>query len=82
MVTLTERARAALRGSLEAARRFDPDAHLRVVRVEGVVRAVLAEAPDPNDLALDIGGMTIGVEPGIDGTLDAGEHNELAVVAP
>jgi len=82
MVTLTDRARDALLVSLAAARRFDPDTHLRVVRRDGSVRAVFVEAPDPADQVVDLGGASIGFEPGIEGTLDAGEHNELTVVAP
>lgn len=82
MVTLTERALEALRASLEAARRFDPDTVLRVVRRDGGVHAIFVEQLDPLDERVDVGGSTIGVEPAIDGTIDAGEHNELIVAAP
>jgi hypothetical protein len=82
MVTLTDRARDALLGSLEAARRFDPTATLRVVRLDGGIRVVFAEGPEPADDLVDLGGATVGFEAGIDGTVDAGEHNELTVVAP
>jgi hypothetical protein len=82
VVTLTERAREALLGSIVAARRFDADAQLRVVRQGRGVRAVFAAEPDPADQLVELDGTTILVEAGIDGTLDAGEHNELTVVAP
>jgi hypothetical protein len=82
MVTLTDRARDALLGSLAAARRFDPTATLRVVRLDGGIRVVFAEGPEPADDLIDLGGVTVGVEAGIEGTVDAGEHNELTVVAP
>jgi hypothetical protein len=82
VVVFTDSAREALLTSLAAARRFDPDAHLRVVRQGGGVRAVLATGDEPGDHVIDLGGATIGVEPGIEGTVDAGEHNELSVVGP
>jgi hypothetical protein len=82
VVTLTERALAALRASLEAARRFDPDPVLRVVRRDGGVHAIFVEQLDPLDERVDVGGSTIGVESAIDGTIDAGEHNELIEAAP
>jgi hypothetical protein len=80
MVALTDRARDALRSSLAAARRFDPEAHLRVIRQDGAVRAVFAEEPDPTDQVIDLDGASVGVQAGIEGTVDAGEHNELTVV--
>jgi len=83
MVTFTQRAEDALRASLAAALRFDPHASLRVERLEGGVRAVFVVERDPSDQAVDLGGgLTVGVEPGLDGTIDAGEHNQLAVVGP
>jgi len=82
MVRLTDRARDALLGSLAAARRFDPGACLRVVSQDGAIRVVFAEAPDPGDEVVQLGEASIGFEPGIAGTIDAGEHNALAVVAP
>ena len=80
MLTLTERAREALRTSLIAARRIDPEANLRIVRHDGGIRAVFAAEPDPADRTIDLGEIEIGVEAGIDGVADAGEHNELTLV--
>jgi hypothetical protein len=82
VVTLTERAREALRTSLIAARRIDPEANLRIVRHDGGVWAVFAAEADPADQLVDLGEIVIGVEPGIAGTIDVGEHNELTVVGP
>jgi hypothetical protein len=82
VVTLTDRAREALLGSLAAAQRFDPSACLRVVRQDGAVGVVFAEAPDPDDQVVSLGEASIGFEAGIAGTIDAGEHNVLEVVAP
>jgi hypothetical protein len=82
VVTLTDRARDALLGSLAAARRFDPSACLRVVRQDEALMVVFAEAPDPDDQVVSLGETSIGVEAGIAGTIDAGEHNALSVIAP
>jgi hypothetical protein len=82
VVTLTERAREALRTSLIAARRIDPEANLRIARHGGGVWAVFAAEPDPTDQLVDVGEIVIGVEAGIAGTVDVGEHNELTVVGP
>jgi hypothetical protein len=82
VLTLTERAREALRTSLIAARRIDPEANLRIVRHEGGVRAVFVGEADPADRLVDLGEIVIGVEAGIDGVVDAGEHNELTLVTP
>lgn len=82
MVTLTERAGEALRTSLIAARRIDPEANLRIVRHHDGVWAVFAAEADPADQLVDIGEIVIGVETGIAGTVDVGEHNELTVVGP
>jgi hypothetical protein len=82
VLTLTERAREVLRTSLIAARRIDPEANLRIVRHDGGVRAVFAGEAEPADRLVDLGEIVIGVEAGIDGVLDAGEHNELTLVTP
>jgi hypothetical protein len=81
-VTLTERARDALFGSLTAARRIDPEAYLRVEAHEGGIRAVFASGPDPGDRLVDVDGIMIAFDPAIEGTIDAGDHHELRVIAP
>jgi hypothetical protein len=83
VVTFTPRAGDALRASLVAARRFDPGASLRVERSGGGVRAVFVAETASSDVVVDLGGgLTVGIEEGLEGTIDAGEHNELTVVAP
>ena len=77
MVELTPRAHDALLISQSAARRFDPEAHIRLIPDGATVRAALASRPEPGDAVLEVGALTIFVAPGITGTVDAGEHNEL-----
>jgi hypothetical protein len=82
VVTFTDRAREALLTSLAAARRFDPEARLRLERHEAGVRAVFANEDQPDDLLIELDGAVIAVDPGIDGTIDAGDHQELRVITP
>ena len=49
MVELTSRAQDALLASQTAARRFDPEAHIRLTADGATVRAVLASRPEPGD---------------------------------
>ena len=77
MVELTPSAQDALLISQAAARRFDPEAHIRLTADGATVRAVLASRPEPGDAVLEVGALTIFVAPGVTGTVDAGEHNEL-----
>jgi len=77
MVELTSRAQDALLASQTAARRFDPEAHIRLTADGAMVRQVLASRPEPGDAVLEVGALTIFVAPGVMGTVDAGEHNEL-----
>jgi hypothetical protein len=77
MVELTSRAQDALLASQTAARRFDPEVHIRLMAEGATVRAVLASRPEPGDAVLEVGALTVFVAPGVTGTLDAGEHNEL-----
>ena len=39
----------------------------------------LAESPEPGDEAIDVGSITVFVEPGVEGVVDAGEHNVLTI---
>jgi len=77
MVELTPSAQDALLISQAAARRFDPEAHIRLTADGATVRAVFASRPEPGDAVLEVGALTIFVAPGVTGTVDAGEHNEL-----
>lgn len=80
MLELTDRAREALLASQSAARRFDAGAHVRVFRSGGQLRTALVHEAEPRDGVVTIEELTLFVQPGIDGTLDAGEHNALTLV--
>ena len=79
MLRFTDRARDALEASYAAAVRWNPDVRLRLARTGRELRAQLAESPEPGDEAFDVGSITVFVEPGVEGVVDAGEHNVLTI---
>lgn len=81
-IELTERATEILTRSYEAARRFNPDVHLRLARVKGEVQAVLAEAPEPTDEPLRGPGFVLNVEEGLSGRLEVHEPHDRLVLIP
>jgi hypothetical protein len=81
-IELTERATEILGRSYEAARRFNPDVHLRLARVKGEVQAVLAEAPEPNDEPLTGPGFVLHIEQGLAGRLEVHEPHDRLVLIP
>ena len=71
-----------LRRSQDAARRFNPDARIRLARVGGAVQAALTDAPDPGDQVVDVDGVTIYVEAGLEGLVDIEEPHDRVVLRP
>ena len=82
MIEVTEWATDILSRAQAAARRFDPDARIRLARVDGGVQAVLAAAPRPGDREVEVGDMTLLVEEGLDGLLDVEEPHDRLVLRP
>lgn len=83
MVELTQRAREALTASQAAAVRFDPDVRLRLRVVgTGEIRSELVTGPTEGDEVLVAGELELFVEPGLRGTIDAGDHNQLQLLIP
>jgi len=81
-IELTDWAREILTRSSEAARRFNPDAKVRLARVSGVVQATLTDAPSPDDQMVDVGGATVYVEAGLTGLVDIEEPHDRVVLKP
>ena len=76
-------ARDILRRSDAAARRFNPDARVRLARIGGVVQATLTDSPDPGDQVLSVGeGVTVYAEAGLDGLVDIEEPHDRVVLKP
>ena len=80
VVEFTQWALDILRRSHEAARRFHPDATVRVFRESGGVRFVLTDEPKPDDQRIERDGFVLLVEAGIEGTIDVIEpHDQLVL---
>ena len=82
VIEFTDWARDILARSHQAARRFNPDARVRVARVGGRVQAVLTDDPDPSDTLVSIGDVTIYVEGGLSGLVDVEEPHDRIVLKP
>ena len=80
MLRFTHRACDALESFQVAAVRWNPDVRLRLVRAGAELRPALTDGPEPGDESIDVGSITVFIEPGIDGVVDAGDHNVLTIV--
>ena len=82
VIELTDWAKDILNRSQEAARRFNPDAKIRLARVGGSVQALLTDGPSPDDQTIEAGGMTLYVERGLEGLVDIEEPHDRLVLKP
>jgi len=82
VIEVTEWATDILTRAQEAARRFDPQARIRLTRIDGGVQAVLADRPQPGDREVEVGDMTLLVEDGLDGLVDVEEPHDRLVLRP
>jgi hypothetical protein len=72
-----------LRRSDEAARRFNPDARIRLRREgERGVRFELTDEQEPTDTVVDDLGFTLLVEVGLEGTVDVVEPHDQLILRP
>ncbi len=81
MLTFTHRAEDALATFHAAAVRWNPDVCLRLARSGTQLQPQMVEGPEPGDEQRSVGALTVYVEPGLDGTVDAGDHNILTLVS-
>lgn len=81
MLRLTDRAREALVAADAAARRFNPDARVRLRRGPGGLVSDLTDGPDGGESVVDLEGLELVIQDGLEGTVDAGEHNVLTLGA-
>jgi hypothetical protein len=82
VIEFTEWAQEILQRSEQAARRFNPDAKVRLTRVGGVVQAVLTDRPAPDDREVEVGEATVYVESGLEGLVDIEEPHDRVVLRP
>lgn len=83
MLEFTDWAIEILSRADAAARRFNPDARVRVVREGGGVRFELTDEPGPGDLVVDHpSGFTLLAEAGLVGTVDVVEPHDRLILRP
>ena len=85
MLAFTDWAIEILARADAAARRFNPDVRVRIVReASGGVRFELTDETDPADRLVEHpSGFTLLVQEGLDGTVDVVEpHDQLILRAP
>ena len=82
MIEFTDWAADILSRSDVAARRFNPDARVRVVRAGGDVRFELTDAPASGDQVVERDGFTLFVEEGIEGIVDVVEPHDRLILRP
>jgi hypothetical protein len=81
VIAFTDDALEELAAAETAARRFDPNARIRLARdPNGGVGFALTDAPDPTDERVPAGGSTLYVERGLEGTVATGEHGTLTLL--
>ena len=82
VIEFTDWAKLILRRSQEAARRFNPDAFIRLSRLGGVVQAQLTDSPQPDDQVSGFDDVVVYVEPGLEGLVDIEEPHDRPVLKP
>jgi hypothetical protein len=82
MIDFTDWAKEILQRSELAARRFNPDAKVRLARVGGTVQAVLTDRPAPDDRRVELGEAEVFVEAGLEGLVDIEEPHDRVVLRP
>ena len=75
MIEVTERAATAVAQAEAAARRFNPEVRVRLVRADAGVRFEFTDEPPDGDDTVPCEAATLYIQPGLDGTLDTGDHN-------
>lgn len=80
VLTITERAADALRAADAAARRFNPEARVRLRVADGTLVADLVEGPAPGERTAALADVDIVVPEALDGTIDSGDHNTFELV--
>jgi hypothetical protein len=82
VIEVSEWARDILSRSQAAARRFNPDTVIRLVRTGTGVEARLAERAEPGDQKVHAGDTAIFVEAGLEGLIDIEEPHDRIVLKP
>jgi len=81
-IEFTEWATDILRRAHEAARRFNPDATVRVYRAGDGVRFELREGPAEGDQVVKAEGFVLLAEAGLEGIVDVVEPHDRLILRP
>jgi hypothetical protein len=71
-----------LRRSLDAARRLNPEATIRLESSAGEIEAGLAEGPQPGDAPLHLGDVVAYAAAGLEGVLDVEPPHDRLILKP
>jgi hypothetical protein len=82
VIEFTEWAADILSRSDAAARRFNPDARVRVIRDGEGVRFDLVDRAEPGDQVVERDGFTLYAEAGLDGLVDVVEPHDRLILRP
>ncbi len=82
MLEFTDWAIEILERADQAARRFNPDARVRVSRDGSGVRFELTDEPGAADSVVERDGFTLLVEPGLEGVVDVVEPHDRLILRP
>ena len=82
MLEFTDWAKEILQRADSGARRLNPDARVRLVRAGPSMEAVLTDAPEADDVAVQIGEAVIFVQPALEGLVDVEEPHDRIVLRP
>jgi hypothetical protein len=82
VIAFTERATEILARTWEAARRFNPDAMVRLQRTAGGVEFALTDEPAETDRLVEGDGFRLLVEDGLEGTVDVVEPHDRLILRP
>ena len=82
MIAFTDWAVEILQRTWQAARRFNPDAAVRMQRAAGGVEFVLTDERAETDELVPADGFELLVEPGLEGTIDVVEPHDRLILRP
>jgi hypothetical protein len=82
VIEFTEWATDILRRSHEAARRFNPDATVRLFRRDGGVAFELTDDRESGDRSVEGEGFELLVEEGLEGIVDVAEPHDQLILRP
>jgi hypothetical protein len=82
VIEFTEWARDILNRAQTAARRFDPQARVRLARTSTGVEALLVHEPEPGDREVEAGEVMVFIQEDLDGLVDIEEPHDRLVLRP